>query len=436
MSRVNIDKKKFEFVDINKLEIVDEVSKTKPVSYYQDAYGRFKKNKASVVATILIGIIFIFTIIGPFMRNYTLVDDNPGLALQFQNLPAKVPGLEKLGIFDGTRVINGRNKLYWDQMPEGVVVEIVSETVTADGTVLQDALVNYYRYDAYIKTYGNRIESSVIVTSLTYEQYQEALALNAVIQLHSYDAEADRYNVQLDVYQYAFQTDADHIYFWFGTNALGEDVFTNLWIASRTSILLAVLISVINIIIGVIIGSFVGYYGGLFDLLFERFIDILANLPFLIILTLMILRRGNGILTIIMAFIMTGWIGSYSITRVQFYRYRNREYVLAGRTYGARDSRLIFKHIFPNAIGTLITSFSLAIPSFIFTESVYSFLGIINYAESTSIGRMLSEGQAVMQRFPHLLLFPAVYISILMLSFNLFSNGLRDAFNPSLRGVE
>lgn len=436
MSQINIDKKKFDFVDINDLNIVDEVSKTKAVSYYQDAYNRFKKNKASVVASILIGIIFLFTIIGPYMRNYKLIDENPGLALQFQNLPAKIPGLEKLGIFDGSRVVNGRAKAYWDQMPEGIVIEIVNETVTQDGTILQDAKVDYYKYDAYIKTYGNRVDRAVVVSTLTYEEYLEALELNAVIQLHSYDIDANRYNVQLDVYQYAFQQDAEDVHFWFGTNSLGQDVFTNLWIASRTSILLAVVISVINIIFGVIIGSAIGYYGGLLDLIFERFIDILANLPFLIILTLLILRYGTGFGIIILAFTATGWISSYSLTRVQFYRYRSREYVLAARTYGAKDRRIIFKHIFPNAIGTLITSLSLAIPSFIFTESVYSFLGIINYAESTSIGRMLSEGQAVMQRFPHLLLFPAVYISILMLSFNLFSNGLRDAFNPSLRGVE
>ena len=199
---------------------------------------------------------------------------------------------------------------------------------------------------------------------------------------------------------------------------------------------MATVITVINMIIGIILGSIMGYYGGTLDILFERFVDIIGNLPFMVILTLLILRYGSGFAIIIFAFVFNGWIRFYGTTRMQFYRYKNRDYVLAARSYGAGDARIIRKHIFPNAIGTLITSFSLAIPSFIFTESIYSFLGIIKYSKTTSIGRMLSEGQTVMQRSSHMLVFPAIYISILMITFNLISNGLRDAFNPTLRGVE
>jgi len=96
----------------------------------------------------------------------------------------------------------------------------------------------------------------------------------------------------------------------------------------------------------------------------------------------------------------------------------------------------MFKHIFPNAIGYMVTSFALAIPSFVFTEASFSYLGIINYSDAISVGMLLEQGQKVMQNQPHLLLFPALYIAILMITFNLFGNGLRDAFNPSLRGTE
>jgi oligopeptide transport system permease protein len=109
---------------------------------------------------------------------------------------------------------------------------------------------------------------------------------------------------------------------------------------------------------------------------------------------------------------------------------------LAARTLGATDSRIIIRHIFPNAIGTLITSLVLYIPAVIFSESTFSFLGIINYAELMSVGRLLSTGQSVMKESFYQVLFPSIFISLLMLSFNLFGNGLRDAFNPSLRGVE
>lgn len=123
---------------------------------------------------------------------------------------------------------------------------------------------------------------------------------------------------------------------------------------------------------------------------------------------------------------------------MQFYRFKNQEYVLAARVLGAKDRRIIFRHILPNAVGTLITSSILSIPYVIFSESTLSFLNIVDLSSGsmTSIGTMLAAGQDVLATYPHVLMFPAVFISILMITFNLFGNGLRDAFNPSLRGVE
>ena len=128
-----------------------------------------------------------------------------------------------------------------------------------------------------------------------------------------------------------------------------------------------------------------------------------------------------------------------SRVRTQFYRFKNQEYVMAARTLGARDWRIIWKHIFPNTLGTIITGSVLAIPGVIFTESMLSFLGIVNLGgqDTTSLGTLLSSAsQTSWQNYPHLMIFPSLVISLLMISFNLFGNGLRDAFNPSLRGVE
>ena len=125
-------------------------------------------------------------------------------------------------------------------------------------------------------------------------------------------------------------------------------------------------------------------------------------------------------------------------TRMQFYRFKNQEYVLAARTLGAKDTRIMFKHIFPNSLGTLITSSVLVIPGMIFSETSLSYLGIINLnsGNMTSVGTLLANGQPFLVTYPHNILFPAIFISLLLLSFNLFGNGLRDAFNPSLRGTE
>ena len=125
-------------------------------------------------------------------------------------------------------------------------------------------------------------------------------------------------------------------------------------------------------------------------------------------------------------------------TRMQFYRFKNQEYVLASRTLGAKDTRIMFKHIFPNSLGTLITSSVLVIPGMIFSEASLSYLGIINLSTGnmTSVGTLLAGGQPYLVTFPHIILFPSIFICLLMLSFNLFGNGLRDAFNPSLRRAE
>jgi oligopeptide transport system permease protein len=433
----SIDKSKLVLVQRTG-DIKDEKLSTKPIGYYKDAWLRFKRNKAALVATVMIAIIVFFTIVGPYMKSYDLPNQDKIVANYFRELPPKIPGLEKLGIFDGSKVIKGRDKQFIDSLPEGIVKKVLDER-EVDGVILQDVKVDYYKYHSYTQSYGDQLvngKPTLQTRRLNKAEYEAALEKNAVIQLVEFFPNEGIYDTQIDLYRFALNSSAEKTYFWFGTNIQGEDVFTNLWRASRISLILATVITVINMVIGLILGSIMGYFGGTLDILFERFVDIISNLPFMVILTLLVLRFGTGFGIIIFAFVFNGWVGFYGTTRIQFYRYKNREYVLAARACGSGDARIIRKHIFPNAIGTLITSFSLAIPRFIFTESVYSFLGIINYANSTSIGRMLSEGQDKMNQHFHLILFPAIFISILMLSFNLISNGLRDAFNPSLRGVE
>lgn len=237
-------------------------------------------------------------------------------------------------------------------------------------------------------------------------------------------------------YRYGFEPS-----FLFGTNNYGQDILTRLARAARFSILLALGVSAINMFIGAIYGAVEGYYGGAIDLVMERISDILNYVPFIVVATLFQLhlsKKVGVVVALLFAFVMTGWLGMASRVRMQFYRYKNQEYILAARTLGASDARLMFKHIFPNALGTLITSCALMIPSVVYSESNLSYLGIINLDSATlsSIGSMLSAGQPMLASYPHMILFPALLISLMMISFNLFGNGLRDAFNPSLRGTE
>jgi len=228
-------------------------------------------------------------------------------------------------------------------------------------------------------------------------------------------------------------------YFLFGTTDSGQDILTCLASGARFSLILSICVATINLVVGAIIGAIEGYYGGKIDLIIERIIDILSAVPFMIVITLLKYHlQASHVIVLFIAFFLTGWIGMAGRTRMQFYRFKNQEYVLVARTLGASDKRIMFKHIFPNAIGTLITSCVLVIPGVIFSETSLSYLGIINLETGNliSVGTLLAKGNTYLFTYPHIILTPALFISLLELSFNLFGNGLRDAFNPSLRGTE
>ena len=220
-----------------------------------------------------------------------------------------------------------------------------------------------------------------------------------------------------------------------GTDKSGRDMFKYVFEGLRTSLLLGVLTFIVCFVFGLIWGSICGYFGGTVDLLMERFTDILAGIPWIVVMTLIIIHMGSNFWTFALALCLTGWIGTAARTRTQFYRFRGREYVLASRTLGASDARLIVKHILPNALGTIITGAVLMIPSVIFSEATISYLGL-GLKNISSLGVILSDNQAELLTSSYLLIFPAIVIALIMISFNLFGNGLRDAINPSLKGEE
>ena len=249
------------------------------------------------------------------------------------------------------------------------------------------------------------------------------------------------YRVRINLYNDFVYRNHHAPSFIFGTNVYGQDIFACLAYGGRLSFILAISVSLINFVIGACYGSIEGYYGGTADLVMERISDVLGYMPFIVVATLFKLHlqdKVGPVWSLLFAFVLTGWIGMAARVRMQFYRFKGHEYVLAARTLGASDRRLIFKHIFPNSLGTIITGSILVIPGVIFSESMLSYLHIIDLETSslTSIGTMLANGQPYLKTYPHIILFPALFISILEISFNLFGNGLRDAFNPSLRGAE
>lgn len=255
-----------------------------------------------------------------------------------------------------------------------------------------------------------------------------------------YQVRVNYYEYYIYYHSYVLEDGITKPSFLFGANEEGQDIFSCLASGALFSFAFAISVALVNLVVGAIYGAIEGYYGGKIDLVMERFSDILSAIPTMIVVTLLKLHMGTSgsVLVLFISFFLTGWIGMASRTRMQFYRYKNQEYVLAARTLGAKDSRIIWKHIFPNALGTLVTSCALIIPSMIYSEVNLSYLGIISLTSGdlTSVGTLLAGGQGSIMDYPHIAIMPSIFLALLLLSFNLFGNGLRDAFNPQLRGSE
>ena len=242
-------------------------------------------------------------------------------------------------------------------------------------------------------------------------------------------------SVTVTVYNYKVMGYKQMPTYLMGTDKSGKDMLKMVFEGLRTSLLLGIITFAICFTIGLVWGSISGYFGGTVDLVMERISDILGYIPGIVLLTLIIIHLGSNFGSFLFSMCLTGWLGTAGLTRTQFYRFRGREYVLASRTLGASDARLITRHILPNGLGTIITASVLIIPSVVFSEANISYLGL-GLKNESSLGVILSDNQAELLTSPYLLIFPAVIIALLMISFNLFGNGLRDAVNPSLKGEE
>ena len=362
----------FELLQLDR-ELKDARFETQPIGFFKDAAIRLCHNGAALAALVLILIVIFMAAFGPGMNKYGYNDQY----IDYVNMPPKIPFLAQFGIADGSRVLQNRrldNVNDPEKMPQGAILEIFNEREVR-GVTMVDVKVDYYLYTGCGET------------------------------------------------------------FWFGTDYLGRDLWTRLWRGTRISLFIAIISVLTNVVIGVVYGSVAGYYGGKVDMVMMRICEIIQSFPRVVIATLFIMVFGTGLFSIIMSLLISGWISTARMIRSQFYRFKDREYVLAARTMGISDRSIIFRYILPNSLGPIITSTMIAVPSAIFTESFLAYIGLGLQAPEPSIGVLLSEGQKVLLNYPFQSLFPGIVISVLMICFNLFGNGLRDAMDPTLRGT-
>jgi oligopeptide transport system permease protein len=221
--------------------------------------------------------------------------------------------------------------------------------------------------------------------------------------------------------------------FWFGTDEFGRDLWTRVWKATQISLFIAIIAAVLDLIIGVVYGGISAFYGGWVDNAMQRVIEVLIGIPNLIVIILFILILEPGITSIILAMVITGWVGMARVVRGQILQLKGQEYTLAARTLGTSNAKLIWKHLIPNVMGSIIITLMFTIPTAIFFEAFLSFIGLGLQPPLASLGVLIDDGYKSMRFFSYKLIFPSIVISAVMISFNLLGDGLRDALDPKMR---
>lgn len=221
---------------------------------------------------------------------------------------------------------------------------------------------------------------------------------------------------------------------WFGTDTLGRDLWTRVWVGGRVSLIIALAATVIPYMIGMTVGGISGYFGGRVDMIIMRLVDILMGIPSMIynILLMIVLGSGNMI-TLIIAFTITGWLGSARSTRGMVLQLKAREFVMASEVLGASPVRIIFRHLIPNTLGISIVGMTMTVPGVIFAEAFLSFIGLGVAPPNPSWGQLIKTASDVFKAYPYQFIIPCLCISVTLLSLNLMGDGLRDALDPRLR---
>ncbi len=217
---------------------------------------------------------------------------------------------------------------------------------------------------------------------------------------------------------------------WFGTDAIGRDLFVRTLTGGRVSLALGILATIVSLLIGVAYGAIAGYYGGRLDSIMMRLVDILYAMPFMFFVILLMVFFGRNFFLIFIAIGAVNWLDMARIVRGQTLSLRNKDFVLAAETIGVQPAAIIRRHIVPNLLGVVVVYVTLTIPQVILVESFMSFLGLGVQEPSASWGALVNDGAQEIETAPWLLMFPASFLALTLFCFNFLGDGLRDALDP------
>ena len=401
------------------------------VSYWKDAWRRLRKNTVAMVALVVIILLAIFAFVGPAVVPYTYKQQIRG-SEALHPWHYSLEDQEKINAYMEEH--SGAGKLSPDE-----AVEQARKEAEAKGTTLS-------RVDeAKIRAKANVSQQEA---SDNEEKVTEADAVKALGIKHSMFGYSNKELQKKAEGEKVFP----HV---FGTDDQGRDIMVRVMVGARVSIIVGVCAALLVLVIGALYGSISGYCGGMVDTVMQRIVEIIYSIPEMLIILLLsatlkpaleqFQNSGDGILqslvtllgpnliSMFIAFGLLYWVTMSRIIRGQILQLKQQEYVTAARALGAKGGRIISKHLLPNCIGQIVTTTFLQIPSAIFLESFLSFLGVGVSAPLTSLGSMCSEALSGLTTYPYRLFIPAVILSVMILSLNLFGDGLRDALDPKLK---
>ena len=401
------------------------------VSYWKDAWRRLRKNTVAMVALVIIILLAVFAFVGPAVVPYTYKQQIRG-SEALHPWHYSLEDQEKINAYMEEH--SGAGKLSPDE-----AVEQARKEAEAKGTTLS-------RVDeAKIRAKANVSQQEA---SNNEEKVTEADAVKALGIKHSMFGYSNKELQKKAEGEKVFP----HV---FGTDDQGRDIMVRVMVGARVSIIVGVCAALLVLVIGALYGSISGYCGGMVDTVMQRIVEIIYSIPEMLIILLLsatlkpaleqFQNSGDGILqslvtllgpnliSMFIAFGLLYWVTMSRIIRGQILQLKQQEYVTAARALGAKGGRIITKHLLPNCIGQIVTTTFLQIPSAIFLESFLSFLGVGVSAPLTSLGSMCSEALSGLTTYPYRLFIPAVILSVMILSLNLFGDGLRDALDPKLK---